>query len=1148
MIHLKNAVKVLFFAVICAGSTLEGAWSKDGEYPWDKMGESVITPHRKIYKPIHGKKPKIFYMGFQKGMREIAEFRQRYESDLLYWPLARYNQFSPYEPRAKRMAYAVSMDENDYVAERKRIFGQLNSCDVLLIGKVVYTTIPADIRKKMLDRVKSGASMILVLRDRDLPKMPGIKFAKRALPANIPFAAIPELSKTQLYTAKHGAGRIILVDYQDNVQRSSLENIVPADSENPLYYEYNYAFLGALVRELTAKNIPVLTLNKNGATVTGSIPSGAKLRLDYVDQFGKVIKTQSIKAKKGLNRITVPADLPASVRMQDAFLTDAAGKVINYAARQVISPRKNKIASVKLDKDITGKDRVLTGAVTMTGAPKGNLFFEAVDHEGRVIFRKTMKAAAGKNAFRFQFAPFENLSAFLTVKYMEQGKLADEKGVYVYFPLNRADVQNDFMFVMWEGGTRKSPVIRQVVRSMKEAGVDVIMETGLMDYHARTPFVMRNFHRAGMATAIYLTRLVGTHKYQRLCNMSLADEIKKTKSFRDKKGRLLSVSHRRVEGVVPEASKFGVAFYNLGDENALADDTTTEYCHCKECNVRFRKHLKQKFGTVANLNKQCNVNYKSFEDVKTITLEAAAENDKLSLWLVFRHFMDSSYIDWHRSILDHIRVYDKVSPIGIEGMQYPEKSAAGFNLAEMLPMFDFCAPYIMPRDMHALQYLKPGALKSAWYGTYEGLMSTQYVRQTPWRYLFCGLGGAFYWYAGNPGYSNATIYRMDLGFLSQFSETAAEIRGMRKSGIAKLIMDSKKLNNRIAVHYSQSCLHAATMNPDQTTWEISINNMGSFIEATGMDYKYVTPAEITSGKLKDFKALFLPYSQAISDAEAKAMKEFVRNGGVIFADYNPGIMTEHGKMRKKSVLSDLFGAIGKMNVKKYGKGYAICVHDQFDGAAQRAEKGNASGLIRGMLRMLKQYAKVEPPATVYSGEQILASYGCFTNDGTDLYLTFLGQMTHAQEKAKSKAGAEGNVRVNVVSGKQMRTLILKEPAYVYDLNKGKAIGKVKKYTFELEPALGRVIAVCKKPAPVPTVKGPAATTYAKPAKFTISGVKNPCHVTVTAPNGRIVYEKNIKANGSFQYIPSYELPAGTFKVAVKNIVGGKTRTLKLNVK
>ena len=475
----------------------------------------------------------------------------------------------------------------------------------------------------------------------------------------------------------------------------------------------------------------------------------------------------------------------------------------------------------------------------------------------------------------------------------------------------------------------------------------------------------------------------------------------------------------------------------------------------------------------------------------------------------------------------------------------------GFNLSKMLPLFDFCAPYFIRRDLHALKYMKKDGVKSAWYGTYDGRMAEQNMRQTPWKYLFAGLGGAFWWYSGYPGYSNATIFRDDLGLLRHYKQSAEEIAKIKNSGIGKLLIDSKLQKNRIAVHYSQACLHASTLNPDKTSWELSINNTGDLIQSLGLDYEYLNPQEILAGKLKDFKVLFLPYSQSMSAGEAAAIKTFVKNGGLLIADFNPGIMNEHGKFLDESLLAGVFGSFDKMNIKKYGKGTAVYLDNYIDGISHKIPRGSATGIQRAMLALLKKYAGVEPFAKALDHKNGIVEYGVFEN-GEDKYLTFLGPLTRAGEKQKSKAGAEGNAEQVVVAADNLtRRVTLQEPRHVYSLGYGgnKYLGYVKTFRFTQPPAVGTVFACLKKKAAVPEISGPRSLERGKIAEFSIGNVPNPCSVVIyNQKTKEIVFRKNIEANGKFRYIPALNAVSGQYVIQATNVIGGINNSIYLNLK
>ena len=83
--------------------------------------------------------------------------------------------------------------------------------------------------------------------------------------------------------------------------------------------------------------------------------------------------------------------------------------------------------------------------------------------------------------------------------------------------------------------------------------------------------------------------------------------------------------------------------------------------------------------------------------------------------------------------------------------------------------------------------------------------------------------------------------------------------------------------------------------------------MTLWLEDCGLKYGWLASEQIERGELKKYRALVLPYSQALSDEEAQAIREFVRNGGLLVADVRPGTCDEHGKRLERGLLDEVFG-------------------------------------------------------------------------------------------------------------------------------------------------------------------------------------------------------------------------------------------------
>jgi hypothetical protein len=137
------------------------------------------------------------------------------------------------------------------------------------------------------------------------------------------------------------------------------------------------------------------------------------------------------------------------------------------------------------------------------------------------------------------------------------------------------------------------------------------------------------------------------------------------------------------------------------------------------------------------------------------------------------------------------------------------------------------------------------------------------------------------------------------------------------------VVGGKWIHDKIAIYYSQAsiqCSWCLDIEPHGKTW----TNRGSddangtwplvrkaweyILADSGLQYNWVSYDQVAvNGIPKEFKVLILPSCYALSDIEAKRIKEFCEAGGTVIADFACGIFDQHGKGRSKGALDDLFG-------------------------------------------------------------------------------------------------------------------------------------------------------------------------------------------------------------------------------------------------
>lgn len=130
----------------------------------------------------------------------------------------------------------------------------------------------------------------------------------------------------------------------------------------------------------------------------------------------------------------------------------------------------------------------------------------------------------------------------------------------------------------------------------------------------------------------------------------------------------------------------------------------------------------------------------------------------------------------------------------------------------------------------------------------------------------------------------------------------------------------------------------------------------------GMTYKVVQTPGADAAQIGDVSLLWLPSVGCLSDAEATLIRNFVSNGGTVFATgKTPGMYDETGAFRSVSVLDDLFGFGGNGNpvarMNEFGQGVAI-YRPELKGADLFAGQGGNSGLAARTLGEVEQIVRI----------------------------------------------------------------------------------------------------------------------------------------------------------------------------------------------
>jgi hypothetical protein len=311
----------------------------------------------------------------------------------------------------------------------------------------------------------------------------------------------------------------------------------------------------------------------------------------------------------------------------------------------------------------------------------------------------------------------------------------------------------------------------------------------------------------------------------------------------------------------------------------------------------------------------------------------STEGWNAAAWCDFRNFMDATFAAAVQRARTMCKAEDPEALCATEGGQAP--SAFGwYNYQHVVRSVDVIEPYNTANNAELIRSLNP---KVAILGTHafsytlgkpltdlDRVEQKRKVRETWWQ-MFHGYKGAIIWDDLEANYRLVDANHQLTPAAEAFSEVFHEVR----SGIARLILNSRRTHDGIAIHYSHASLqihwllenvaHARDWVLNKYDVRLHFNGIRNswtkLLEDLGLQYDFVSREQIEAGKLDrgGFRVFIMPKSVAVSDREAGQIREFVQAGGLLVADYATATMNEHGRDLGGGQLDDVFG-IGRARV------------------------------------------------------------------------------------------------------------------------------------------------------------------------------------------------------------------------------------------
>ncbi|MCK5803648.1 MAG: beta-galactosidase trimerization domain-containing protein [Lentisphaeria bacterium] len=903
--------------------------------PIVSLPHDLITPHVPFAKPLLGGPIQTLFLIPQSIARDVVELWQRMEITYDAFLLGPHHR-SPFGANAHARKYHKGLSDKD---RKNTLLKQLAANpDVVVLAGADLRKAPREVRAKLLAMVRAGTGLVMTSRG-----IQGKPFSERedaegraAICTGVPWSGLPELfadsatARSELperavhaYTC--GKGRVVEVRFtEEPVKPVGYLNTeagltpclygIPYTREWDERYGRYLSLVGRAVRwaagrsqtwqirlpddgmrierdELPKENFLQLALS---TTERGQGLLSVKLRdaLGHVE-FERVfpVTIEDPGASYAVN-LACPL-LKMGLHYLDAQLL-VDGKTADWGSASFAVTGPEQIREVALRRDSVECGENVRGRVLFQEAVQapGVLTIQAKDTLGRIHAKLRKPVAPGTRSMPFALlldAP-ATLASYVEAILERDGEVVSEKAAVVFVP--RRDLAalkaDEFSSVGWLGfGPATGPGM-VYARQVRAAGFNI----GL-----RWPVnvALRNCAMWDFTPVAYSTRL--------LMNSDPKGWTKAPAGIEDGSFANPGVKEhewRRVELRLGDTRKYGPLFYSLGDECHFYGEMGFSPWGRKA----YRSHLRAKYRSISNLNREWGANYAAFDEVPRLTPGQAREQRHVPAMIDHRAAQERVWREMFVHLRRKILEYDPAASVGAEGSMTAD-------MGRMLEVMDVWAPYANPRtDVLMRSLARPGQITGHWHGHYcGGDQRTEAGLTRLWEQLFRGFANtSFYFLTGVSGLNEGIL--MPDGSYTPFFQTQLPDLARIHNGVGQLLRACSPWRSGVMVHWSQaSRLGLEAAGAFGTPQEVDGMLIQAFraLPAVGGHWAYVTSDQLADEGAAPGALLILPVSQCLSQAEVQALRRFVEGGGLLLGLGPVGTRNEFGRERAESPLGPLFG-------------------------------------------------------------------------------------------------------------------------------------------------------------------------------------------------------------------------------------------------
>ena len=498
----------------------------------------------------------------------------------------------------------------------------------------------------------------------------------------------------------------------------------------------------------------------------------------------------------------------------DVILRDAGtGATLDWSTATFEVAKQATVTGLKPNAGVYRVGDTLSVVTHAAGRLEGlQLRLELRDDLGRLLSREE-KPTPGETTLFPRLLDFVGKRAFLTASLMEGERIVDQLRAEPVVVVQRERRSKEYRALMAFEDPRPSlaPLRQQRLRSLAmdsgftwggkvNDGLEVPRGWFGVYWYDRGPTTpegldraIREYERTGdFASLQYLTK---KELYKRTSDSKF---LVRSPSLDDPEvlRTLAEVSGTTARN----KAVYNMDYYFVGDEGSLTSYADpVDFCFGPHTLKSFRQWLKMQYGTLEALNRMWRSGFETWDAVRPSTTEEARKVGVFPPWADHRTYMEVSFANAYQVVRDAVVEGDRDGRIALSGTQVttPWNGADWSRLDRVIDDF-LSYDGGNQWDLHR-SFAKPGARVGFWTGYGR---SGAGVRHEVWS---AALQGVLF---PNLFWSHSAV-NPDLTWSRSGRDMGGVFQALRFLGIGKLLMESERLGDGIAVHYSMPSVHAA---------------------------------------------------------------------------------------------------------------------------------------------------------------------------------------------------------------------------------------------------------------------------------------------------------------------------------------------------